>query len=77
LNIPNIVYQQLLKRTGIKAFIYDLEGNRDGEDINSKFTFDYITDPYKASDSYNLKEYLTLGYTLYPTKYIQIPVIYK
>ena len=69
----NDVYRVLLKTTTITGVMYDLQGDNDYHYINSKFTFNDITTPYTTED-YNLNEYVTLGYTVYPTKYIQIPV---
>ena len=69
----NDVYRVLLKTTTITGVMYDLQGDNYYHYINSKFTFNDITTPYTTED-YNLNEYVTLGYTVYPTKYIQIPV---
>lgn len=70
----NVVYQILSKTTDIIAVMYDLQGEKDVNNINSKFTFNDIAGKYLSSGEYNLNEYVTLGYTVYPTKYIQIPV---
>tara|TARA_R110001599_G_scaffold235219_1_gene434415 strand:- start:666 stop:947 length:282 start_codon:yes stop_codon:yes gene_type:complete len=72
----NKVYQMLLKRTSIHGVMYDLRGDNDDNTINSKFTFNDITSPYTASDYNlsNLNNIEILGYSVYPTKYIQILV---
>jgi hypothetical protein len=55
--------------------MYDLQGDYNTAIItSSKFTFNHITRPYIASDDYNLNNFEFFGYTIYPTKYIQIPV---